>query len=92
MSCENARFDRDKRQIMAKDEIRHKLRQTSGFDIDSFKEDTLHVSTEADFKQLIRYTLHITYLDSSQLLQKKKGIVLFTPDGKSILRSEITDL
>ncbi len=89
-SCENHRFDRDKRQIIAKNEISTKLRKTRSFDIISFKEDTLSWPDSA-FKRPIRYTLDIVYNDSASVLQKKKGIVIFTPDGNSIINSQITD-
>ena len=90
-SCENHGFDNDKRQIMAKDEIQAKLFKTRSFDITSFKEDTAQLTNDPDFKKVIRYTLTIEYLDSNKVLQNKKGIVLFTPDGKSIISSKITD-
>ena len=77
---------------MAKDEIRHKLRNASSFDITSFKEDRVQVPNDSNFKTQIRYTLDIEYLDSAKVLQKKTGVVLFTPEGKSIISSEIRDL
>jgi len=90
-SCETHRFDSDKRQIMAKDEIRSQLRNVSGYDITGFKEDTLEVSDNPDFKKEIRYHLDFQYVDSSNVLQKKNGDVFFTPDGSSIINSKITD-
>lgn len=91
-ACENHRFDADRRQIMAKDEIENKLHKVSGFDVSSFREDTIKVENDSNFKKLIRYTLDIQFIDSNKVLQKKKGIVMFTPNGQSIINSKITDL
>jgi hypothetical protein len=88
-SCDDHRFDKDKRQIMAKDEIRYKLRRARSFDITGFKEDTLTVYPDSLFKRPIRYTLDFVYQDSNKVLQKKKGVVIFTPDGRSIISSNI---
>ncbi len=88
-SCENHRFDKDKRQIMAKDEIRYKLRRAQSFDIKGFKEDTLTAYPDSLFKRPIRYTLDFVYQDSNKVLQKRRGIVIFTPDGRSIISSNI---
>jgi hypothetical protein len=88
-SCENPRFDKDKRQLIAKDEIRRKLVRARSFDITGFKEDTLLSFPDSAFKRPIRYTLDFVYKDSSNVLQKKKGVVIFTPDGNSIISSGI---
>jgi hypothetical protein len=90
-SCENHRFDSDKRQIMSKDEILNKLRKVHSFDVTGFNEDTVTVENNPDFKKQIRYTLDISFVDSNNVLQKKKGIVMFTPDGQTIINSKITD-
>lgn len=90
-SCENHSFDSDKRQLMAKDEIRGKLHGIKSFDITGFKEDTLHEAADATFKNTIQYTLHVVYEDSAGVLQNKEGLVLFTPDGKSVLSSQISN-
>lgn len=76
---------------MAKDAIQDKLHKAHSFDITFFKEDTVQLKNDPDFKKVIRYSLNIEYLDSNKIHQKKKGIVLFTPDGKSIISSKITD-
>lgn len=76
---------------MAKDEIRTKIHRTRSFDITAFKEDTLQTWPDSDFKHPIRYTLDFIYNDSANILQRKRGIVIFTPDGNSIINSEITD-
>src|SRR4051794_775106 len=88
--CENNTFDRDKRQLIAKSEIREKLKNIRGFDITSFKEDTLHDSPDAS-QNPIRYTLNIVYKDSTGTLQNKEAFVLFTPDGKSVIKSQINN-
>ena len=76
---------------MAKDAIQDKLHKAHSFDISFFKEDTVALTNDPYYKKVIQYTLNIEFLDSNKLLQKKKGIVLFTPDGKSIISSEIID-
>jgi CRISPR/Cas system CSM-associated protein Csm5 (group 7 of RAMP superfamily) len=90
-SCDNLRNASDMRQIMAKNEIMDKLNKISSFDITGFSEDTIRGAADANFKKVIRYQLDITYLDSNKVPQNKKGIVLFTPDGKSIIHSQIND-
>ena len=89
-SCENTRFDSDKRQIIAKNEISNKIKNIR-FDITAFKEDTLQTWPDSVFKHPIRYTIDFVYKDSANTLQRKRGIVLFTPDGNSIINSWITD-
>ncbi len=88
-SCENQSFDSDKRQLIAKDEIRGKLHGIQFFDITGFKEDTLQW-TDSTFKNPIRYRLNVAYRDSAGVLQNKEGFVVFTPDGKSVISSQIT--
>jgi hypothetical protein len=90
-SCENPRFDKDKRQIIAKEEIRSKLHRAPSFDITGFKEDTLSNYPDSTFKNPIRYTLDFHYKDSANLLQRKRGVVLFTANGNSIITSNIID-
>lgn len=90
-SCENHRFDSDKRQIKAKDEILRKLVKVTAFDVTGFNEDTVNVENDPDFKKQIQYTLVITFVDSNKTFQKKKGVVMFTPDGTTIIDSKITD-
>ena len=90
-SCENHRFDSDTRQIIGKNVIENQLHKAQFFDITGFKEDTLKQTQDSNFKKEIKYTLDIEYLDSNKVFQKKKGIVMFTPDGKSIINSEIAD-
>lgn len=90
-ACENESFDKDKRQIVAKNVIREKLRRSRSFDIVSFKEDTLASSPDTMIKNLIRYSLNFVYTDSTGTVQHRNGVVLFTPDGKSLLNSQIVD-
>ena len=61
------------------------------FDVTGFNEDTVNVENVSYFKKQIRYTLDISFVDSNNILQKKKGIVMFTPDGQTIINSKITD-
>ena len=88
-SCENHSFDSDKRQLTAKSEIREKLGNIQAFNITDFKEDTLKDWPGTAFKNPIRYSLNVVYQDSTGALQNKKGFVVFTPDGKSVISSEI---
>jgi hypothetical protein len=90
-SCENHRFDSDKRQIMAKDLIMDRLPKAKSFDVTAFREDTVQMPNDSNFKREIRYSLDIEYLDSNKVFQKKEAMVMFTPDGKSIINSKITD-
>jgi hypothetical protein len=90
-ACESANFDSDKRQIMAKDEIRSKLQKIHEYDITAFREDTVEAGANDYFKKLIRYRLSVQFIDSNNVQQKKTGDVFFTPDGKSIIRSTISD-
>ncbi|MGN6603727.1 MAG: hypothetical protein ACTHK8_14830 [Ginsengibacter sp.] len=90
-SCEPHGFDKDKRQIMAKDEIRSQLHKVREYDITGFKEDTVEVTDNPDFKKEIRYHLDFSYIDSNNVLQQKSGDVFFTPDGSSIINSKISD-
>ncbi len=90
-SCDNSRFDKDKRQIIAKDEIIKKNSRSTAFEITSFKEDTLQSWPDSAFKHPIRYSLDLIYKDSANVWQRKRGTVIFTPDGNSIINSFITD-
>ncbi|HUZ59218.1 MAG TPA: hypothetical protein VMU83_10585 [Hanamia sp.] len=90
-SCDNHRNAADMTQLMAKNEIVNKLHNVNSFDITGFKEEMIHNPSDTNFKNIIQYVLDITYIDSNKILQRKKGIVFFTPDGKSIINSQITD-
>jgi len=91
-SCENQRNAADMRQIMAKDEILNQLHKVSDFDITGFNEDTVISSIPGtNLKKVLRYVLDISYVDSNKTPQVKKGIVLFTPDGRSIINAQISD-
>ncbi|HJW15498.1 MAG TPA: hypothetical protein VJ499_00165 [Flavisolibacter sp.] len=91
-SCEPAGFGKDKRQLMAKDEIRARLPiKSSGFDITDFSEDTLHNWPDSNIKMPLLYTLGYTYKDSSGTEHHEKGSVVFTPDGRSIIQTKTGD-
>jgi len=91
-SCENQHNAADMRQIMAKDEILNQLHKVSDFDITGFNEDTVISSIPGtNLKKVLRYVLDISYVDSNKTPQVKKGIVLFTPDGRSIINAQISD-
>lgn len=89
-SCETKSFESDKRQIIAKDEIRNKIVREMDFDVVSFREDTLPRSSDSNFIKPIQYTLDIVYKDSNRLV-RKKGLVLFTPTANQVISSTITD-
>lgn len=89
--CENNSFDSDKRQLAAKDAIREKLGNIHAFDIKDFKEDTLNGPESSAFKNVIRYNLHVVYKDSTEAMQDKEASVIFTPDGKSVISSQINN-
>ena len=90
-SCETHSFESDRRQLIAKDEIRRKLHRARGFDITSFRQDTIENYPDATFTHPLRYSLDFVYTDSSGNVQNKKGEVIFTPDGKSIINSQIVN-
>ena len=89
IGCENQSFESDKRQIVAKNEIRSHLRKARSFDVTAFKEDVIDAYPDTTIKHPLRYTLDFSYTDSSGQNQRKKGVVIFTPDGKSVLSSHI---
>lgn len=89
-SCETTDFDKDKRQLVAKNVLYHKLpRAAKNFDIIRFKEDTLDYWTDSTFKRPIRYTMDFVYTDSTGAVQQQTGSVLFTPDGHSMIAAEV---
>ena len=91
LSCENNSFDKDKRQLIAKSEIREKLGNIRSFDVTSFKEDTLGDWKDSELKNLIRYNLDVVYKDSTGATQNRQAFVIFTPDGKSVISSHINN-
>ena len=90
-SCENQSFESDKRQLIAKNEVLRQLHKAHSVNVTGFKQDTLETYPDTTFKHLIRYGLDFVYVDSLGQTQKKKGVVLFTPDGKSVITSHIID-
>lgn len=91
ISCETNSFDSDKRQLIAKHEIREKLKNIQSFDVTDFGEDTVKEPKDFSFKNLVRYRLNVVYKDSAGAIQSKKAFVLFTPDGKSVISSQINN-
>ena len=90
VSCEATSFDSDRRQLVAKDEIRSRLHNITAFDVTGFHQDTLLNYPDTSFKRPLRYTLDISYKDSTGTTQKKTGDVIFTPNGKSIISTQIS--
>lgn len=88
--CETATFDKDKRQIAAKDAVMDQLHGVKNFDIVSFKEDTLSSGSDTVFRRPIRYTLDFVFTDSTGVVQARTAEVLFTPDGKSLMTARIS--
>jgi hypothetical protein len=85
-SCDYGSFDKDKRQIMAKDYIHwHLPPHSTDFDVTTFREDTLNNMPDSNFKRPIGYTLNYHFTDSTGHIQDKTETVLFTPDGHSII-------
>ena len=73
-SCDSGSFDKDKRQIMAKDVLRAGLPpRAKNFDVLSFKEDTLSAWKDSAFRHPIRYTITYRYTDAAGAVQEKKG-------------------
>ncbi len=90
--CDNGSFDKDKRQIAAKDAIREQLpRASHHFEITQFREDTLPAPGGPVFKQVIRYALEFRYQDSTGRVQERTGYVFFTPDGKSVIQLQVSN-
>lgn len=89
IGCETHSFDSDKRQLIAKDQIKKQLRKARSFDVVSFSQDTLDTHTNTFAKKSLRYQLDFVYTDSLGRMQRKKGEVLFTPDGKSVIDTRI---
>jgi hypothetical protein len=87
-ACDYGVFDKDKRQILAKDYVHsHLPPHVTNFDITSFREDTISNMLDSNFKHAIAYTLHYQFTDSLTHIQQRQTIVLFTPDGHSIITS-----
>lgn len=85
-SCDYGSFDKDKRQMMAKDYVEwHLPAHATDFDITAFREDTINNMIDSNFKHALAYTLDYKFTDSTHQVQQKKSTVLFTPDGHSII-------
>ncbi len=90
-SCQNAGFESDERQIIAKDEIRQQIRRARSFDVVGFKQDTILNWPDTTIKHPVSYTLDFVYNDSTGALQSKRGVVIFAPIGNTVLSSTIQD-
>ena len=89
--CDSGSFDKDKRQIIAKNVLHSQLPpHATDFDITSFREDTVPKMDSA-FKNAIRYTMNFEYTDSTKTMQMARGEVYFAPDGHSVIGSVITN-
>jgi hypothetical protein len=87
-ACDYGSFDKDKRQIMAKDYVREHLPpHATDFDITAFREDTLNSSPDSNFKRPIGYMLDYHFTDSTGRVQEERTVVVFTPDGHSIVNA-----
>jgi hypothetical protein len=92
-ACESRVIDRDMRQIRAKDEIRSKLPpRAREFDITDFREDTLKGWSDTAFKRPLVYILQYQYKDSTGAFQRRMGHVVFTPDGRSVISTEVDSI
>jgi hypothetical protein len=90
-ACNSAGFERDERQIIAKDIIRKKIPYSHSFDVVSFRQDTVLNWPDDNIKSPVSYTLEITYQDSTDAFISKKAIVIFTPVGNTVLSSSVQD-
>ena len=90
-ACVHRDFESDKRQIIAKDIIRQRLHRDRSFDITGFKEDTLQSWPDSAFQHPLRYILDFVYNDSTNTPQKKEGVVVFAPEGHTVLNVQIND-
>ncbi len=90
-SCRSAGFESDERQIIAKDVIRSLMHSARTFDVVGFKQDTLANWPDTTIKHPVSYTLDFVYNDSSSTLKTKRGVVIFAPEGTTVLSSSIQD-
>jgi hypothetical protein len=90
-ACNSAGFEGDERQIIAKDIIRKQIPQNHSFDVVAFKQDTVFNWPDITIKHPLAYTLDFAYLDSTATLISKRGIVIFSPTGNTVLSSSIQD-
>lgn len=87
VSCENHRFDSDKRQILAKDAIRNQLHKVQDFNVIHFNEDTVQTA-DSNFKKQIQYSMDIVFSDSNKVFHQQKATVWFAIYGP-VIRSQI---
>lgn len=88
--CANHLVEKDIRQIRAKDEVRSYLpRKASAFDITGFGEDSIPAPEIP--ANIIRYRIDFTFKDSLKNIIPARAFVFFTPDGKSVMKTQILD-
>lgn len=91
MACTNELVEKDHRQIVSKNEVRKTLPAGAQlFDISEFGEDTLSSSDTPPLRH-IRYRIKFHYEDVTGKMTYHTAQVLFTPDGKSVTKTEILD-
>jgi len=89
IGCEAKLFDNDNRQITAKNQVFAQLGRVKNFDISSFREDTVVTNIDPNYSKALQYTLTFSYEDSTNKNINNKAFVFFTPDGKSVIKTEI---
>ncbi len=90
--CQSRGFERDQRQLIAKDLVLQKVPERNGIRMLHFREDTLNTPVDTLFQKPIQYTLFFSYKDSMDQLKNGKGVVVFDPAGRAVLRSEVVTL
>jgi hypothetical protein len=90
-ACHSAGFESDERQIIAKDVIRKQINQNHSFDVVGFKQDTVFNWPDTTINHPVSYTLDFVYADSATSLKSKRGVVVFAPNGHTVLSSVIQD-
>ena len=84
--CDYGSFDKDKRQIMAKDYVEwHLPPHSTDFNVTTFREDTLRNLPDSNFKEALGSTLDYHFTDSTHQVQQKRMTVLFAIEGHSII-------
>ena len=89
--CRSRGFEGDRRQLVAKDMIRELNPQMHHFQVLGYKEDTRSTPYDSNLKRPIAYTIDFSYADSLNEEHTARGVVLFDPTGRAVLRSEIRE-
>ena len=90
IGCANHLVEKDIRQIKAKNEVRRYLPpKASAFDIIGFGEDSIPAPEIP--ANLIRYRIDFIFKDSLKNMIPARAYVFFTPDGKSVMKTQILD-